>query len=81
MLICSLLLVSIMVTQYEIFLAKTGEDGEVQTCQNGACDLDRELENKVKIQRSINFDWPYLRIFLLHNQNVWCSENISPVSL
>ena len=31
---------------------------EVQQCQNGACDLDFDLENnEVKVQRARNFNW------------------------
>ena len=30
--------------------------GEVLKCENGACNLDHDLEKEVKIQRSQNFD-------------------------
>ena len=36
---------------------------------------------KVKVQRSRNFDWPYVRHFLPQNQSVWCSGNALPISL
>ena len=52
-----------------------GGDGELQ---NGACDLD--LENEVKAQRSLNFNWSYHRQ-LSQNQHVQCSENVLPMSL
>ena len=39
---------------------------------------DPDLENEVKVLRSRNFDWPYLRQFLSQDQNVWCSENVLP---
>ena len=48
--------------------------GKVQKCQNGADDLDLDLENEVKVWRSRNFKWPYLGQFSTQNQNVWCSE-------
>ena len=49
--------------------------GEVQKCQNSVCDLDFDLENKVKVLRSRNFEWPYLRDFATQDEDVCCSEN------
>ena len=48
-------------------------DGEV-TCQNGVRDLDRDLQNEVKVRKSQNFNYPYLEEFLTQNHNVWCSD-------
>ena len=42
--------------------------GEVQECQNGAWDFDFDPENEVKVQRSQNFDWLYLRYILSQNR-------------
>ena len=54
-------------------------DGEVQKCQNCACDLGPE--NEVKVQGSRYFNWPYLRHLLSQNQNVCCSGCALPWAL
>ena len=40
-------------------VVRSGESmtADVQQRQNGACDLDLDLENEVKVQRSGNFNW------------------------
>ena len=57
------------------------EGGLSKKCQNGACYLDLDVENDVKVHRSWHFSWPHLRYFLTQNQNVSCSEHALPMSL
>ena len=51
-----------------IFAEFVAHAGELQKCQNGACDLG--LENKVEVQVSCNFNWPYTQALFTQNQNV-----------
>ena len=37
-------------------------------CQNGACDIDHDIENEVKVQTAWKFNWAYLRHILTQNQ-------------
>ena len=66
-----------------IFGAEITTDGGVHSTnfQNIVLLRGNGLENDVKVSRSRNFNWPYLRQFLTRNQNVSRSEVGSSMTL